>query len=155
VLPASEPGFPDRGAAFLHFRRQPQPLSGTHHRPGLPGRAVAGNQVEVTGRLRGLVVRERVMRRRIVAGNWKLHGDRAFAHALMDAIAAEPAPEGVERVVLPPLPYLAHLVDGYAGKGIAPGSQDVSVNEQDAYTGEASAAMLADLCARYGPVRHS
>ncbi|HVK52555.1 MAG TPA: triose-phosphate isomerase, partial [Pseudoxanthomonas sp.] len=26
------------------------------------------------------------MRRKIVAGNWKLHGDRAFAHQLVDAI---------------------------------------------------------------------
>jgi hypothetical protein len=32
------------------------------------------------------------MRRRIVAGNWKLHGDRAFAHALLDEIAASPRP---------------------------------------------------------------
>ena len=34
------------------------------------------------------------MRSRIVAGNWKLHGDHAFAHALMDAIVAgqRPAP---------------------------------------------------------------
>ena len=28
------------------------------------------------------------MRRKIVAGNWKLHGDRQFAYALMDEIAA-------------------------------------------------------------------
>ncbi|MDG6349198.1 triose-phosphate isomerase [Luteimonas sp. 8-5] len=95
------------------------------------------------------------MRRRIVAGNWKLHGDRAFAHALLDAIAAVPAPERVERVVLPPLPYLADLVQGYAGKGISLGSQDVSVNEKGAYTGEVSAAMLADVGARYGLVGHS
>ena len=44
------------------------------------------------------------MRRRIVAANWKMHGDRAFAHALLEAIVAEPAPAGVE-------PYRAkHLV---------------------------------------------
>ena len=43
------------------------------------------------------------MRRRIVIGNWKLHGDRAFAHRLVDAIAAVPAAAGVERVILPPL----------------------------------------------------
>ena len=46
------------------------------------------------------------MRRKIVAGNWKLHGDRAFARALMDDIVAAAAPAGVERVILPPLPYL-------------------------------------------------
>jgi triosephosphate isomerase len=95
------------------------------------------------------------MRRRIVAGNWKLHGDHAFAHALMEALVAVPAPAGVERVVLPPLPYLADLVHGYAAKGISFGAQDVSANEKGAYTGEVSAAMLADVGARYGLVGHS
>jgi triosephosphate isomerase len=95
------------------------------------------------------------MRRRIVAGNWKLHGDHAFAHALMEAIASAPAPAGVERVVLPPLPYLADLVDRYGPAGIALGAQDVSSNEKGAYTGEVSAAMLVDVGARYGLVGHS
>ena len=95
------------------------------------------------------------MRRRIVAGNWKLHGDRAFAHGLMDAIAAVPSPVGVERVVLPPLPYLVDLVERYAASDIAFGAQDVSANERGAYTGEVSAAMLVDVGARYGLVGHS
>src|SRR5687768_484416 len=95
------------------------------------------------------------MRRRIVAGNWKLHGDHAFAHALLDALAAAPAPAGVERVVLPPLPYLGDLVEQYGGSGIAFGAQDVSANEKGAYTGEVSASMLVDVGARYGLVGHS
>ena len=40
------------------------------------------------------------MRRKIVAGNWKLHGDRAFATALVDAIAAVPAKDGAVRFYL-------------------------------------------------------
>jgi triosephosphate isomerase len=93
------------------------------------------------------------MRRRIVAGNWKLHGDRAFAHALLDAVVAG-APRDVELVVLPPLPYLSGLVADY-GDRIAFGAQDVSANEKGAYTGEVSAAMLRDVGARYGLVGHS
>ena len=93
------------------------------------------------------------MRRRIVAGNWKLHGNRAFAHALLDALTTESAPVGVELVVLPPLPYLGELVDRY--RTIAFGAQDVSDNEQGAYTGEVSASMLVDVGARYGLVGHS
>ncbi len=93
------------------------------------------------------------LRRRIVAGNWKLHGNRAFAHALLDAIAAVPAPVGVELVVLPPLPFLGGLVDRY--RTIAFGAQDVSANEQGAYTGEVSASMLVDVGARFGLVGHS
>ena len=89
------------------------------------------------------------MRRRIVAGNWKLHGDHAFAHALLDALVAVPAPAGVERVVLPPLPYLGDLVARYAASDIAFGAQDVSANERGAYTGEVSAAMHSTAtCAR-------
>ncbi len=95
------------------------------------------------------------MRKTIVAGNWKLHGDRAFAHRLVDAIAATPAPAGVERVILPPLPYLGELVERCAASDLRFGAQDVSANEQGAYTGEVSATMLADIGARYGLVGHS
>ncbi|MEO6264087.1 MAG: triose-phosphate isomerase [Luteimonas sp.] len=93
------------------------------------------------------------MRRRIVVGNWKLHGDRAFARGLLDALTAEAAPAGVELVVLPPLPYLGELIDRY--RTIAFGAQDVSANEKGAYTGEVSASMLADVGAKYGLVGHS
>ena len=95
------------------------------------------------------------MRRRIVAGNWKLHGDRQFAINLLDAVAAAEVPAGVERIILPPLPYLGELVQRYGGRGLQFGAQDVSANERGAYTGEVSAAMLADVGVRYGLVGHS
>lgn len=95
------------------------------------------------------------MRRRIVAGNWKLHGDRRFAAALLDAVAAVPAPDGVERVILPPLTYLGELVHAYGRQGLDFGSQDVSAYNQGAYTGEVSADMLLDVGAKYGLVGHS
>jgi triosephosphate isomerase len=95
------------------------------------------------------------MRRRIVAGNWKLHGDRRFACALVEELAAVAAPPGVERIVLPPLPYLGELVERFGERGLAFGAQDVSENEKGAYTGEVSAAMLLDVGARYGLVGHS
>jgi triosephosphate isomerase (TIM) len=95
------------------------------------------------------------MRRRIVAGNWKLHGDRDFATALLDEVVAAPAPAGVERVVLPPFPYLAELVGRYGASGLQFGAQDVSEHARGAWTGEVSAAMLADVGARYVLVGHS
>ena len=94
-------------------------------------------------------------RRRIVAGNWKLHGDRRFAGDLLDAITAEAAPVGVERIILPPMPYLGELVHGYGARGVEFGAQDVSAREKGAYTGEVSAAMLMDVGARFGLVGHS
>jgi triosephosphate isomerase len=94
------------------------------------------------------------MRERHVIGNWKLYGNRAFAHALVDAVAAA-LPRGVAIGMLPPLPYLGELVDRYADTDISFGAQDVSANTQGAFTGEVSAAMLADVGARFGCVGHS
>ncbi|MFY2765174.1 triose-phosphate isomerase [Arenimonas sp. MALMAid1274] len=95
------------------------------------------------------------MRQKIVAGNWKLHGDRAFARQLLDAVASAPAAAGVEIAILPPLPYLAELVAAYGPRGLAFGAQDLGVNEQGAYTGETSGRMLLDVGARYALVGHS
>ncbi|AUZ54820.1 MULTISPECIES: triose-phosphate isomerase [Stenotrophomonas] len=95
------------------------------------------------------------MRRTIVAGNWKLHGSRQFATELVGQVAAGLPLQGVELVILPPLPYLGDLVEDFEGTALAFGSQDVSSNEKGAYTGEVSAAMLVDVGARYGLVGHS
>jgi triosephosphate isomerase (TIM) len=104
------------------------------------------------------LVSELVMRRKIVAGNWKLHGSRAFATELVDAIAAglhADGSNGVDVVVLPPLPYLSDLVEDFEGQPLLFGAQDVSANEKGAFTGEVSATMLVDIGARYGLVGHS
>ncbi len=94
-------------------------------------------------------------RRRIVAGNWKLHGDRRFSHELLDAVVAAEVASGVERIILPPLPYLGELAASYADSGLAFGAQDVSAKQSGAYTGEVSAAMLVEVGARYTLVGHS
>jgi len=94
------------------------------------------------------------MRRKIVAGNWKLQGSRDFAAALVAAIKAE-APARVDLIVLPPYPYLGDVLAHCAGSEIAVGAQDVSAHAKGAYTGEVAAAMLADVGARYTLVGHS
>ena len=94
------------------------------------------------------------MRSRIVAGNWKLHGSRAFASELV-ARVVESLPDGVEVVVLPPLPYLGDLAEDFEDHPIAFGAQDVSSNQEGAYTGEVSAKMLVDVGASFGLVGHS
>lgn len=95
------------------------------------------------------------MRRRIVAGNWKLHGDRAFAQALIDALVAARRPDDVEILLLPPAPYIGELAAHYANRGLAFGAQDVSPNDSGAYTGEVSAAMVHDVGGQYALVGHS
>ncbi|HPA01306.1 MAG TPA: triose-phosphate isomerase [Chiayiivirga sp.] len=95
------------------------------------------------------------MRRRIVAGNWKLNGDRAFAHRLVQEIVAAPVPPGVERIVLPPLPYLAELAAAHRDAALAFGAQDLDIHRQGAYTGEVSGAMLREVGAVCVLVGHS
>lgn len=95
------------------------------------------------------------MRKRLVAGNWKMHGDRAFAAALLDALVAAARPAGVEVAVMPPMPYLGELALRYRDAGLSFGAQDLSEHDAGAYTGEVSGAMLADVGCRYVLVGHS
>ncbi|MEE7547420.1 triose-phosphate isomerase [Xanthomonas sp. Kuri4-1] len=95
------------------------------------------------------------MRRNIVAGNWKLHGSRHFASTLVGRLAAALPLPGVEVVVLPPLPYLSDLIADHEHAALSFGAQDVSSNQEGAYTGEVSARMLVDVGATYGLVGHS
>jgi triosephosphate isomerase len=95
------------------------------------------------------------MRKKLVAGNWKMHGSRSMAEALVGEIAAA-RPTDVDVLVLPPFPYLHGLAQRCAESGVGIGAQDVSEHEgQGAYTGEVSAAMLADVGAQWTLVGHS
>jgi len=106
-------------------------------------------------------------RRPLVAGNWKLNGNRAASHALVSAVADGLATVGLGPTMLaaatapldvllcPPFVYLAELVELAAGRHLHIGAQDVAVEETGAFTGEVSAAMLHDVGCRYAIVGHS
>ena len=93
---------------------------------------------------------------RLVAGNWKMHGGRETNQSLLDAlmkgVGAKP---GVQCAVCPPFPFLAQVGERLRGSPIALGAQTASEHAQGAYTGEVSAAMLAELGCRYVIVGHS
>jgi triosephosphate isomerase len=93
---------------------------------------------------------------RLVAGNWKMHGNRASNRALLDAVVAGIEPlEGVECAVCVPYPYLGEVAERLAKTRLAWGAQNVSEHAQGAFTGEVSAAMLAEFGCRYVLVGHS
>jgi triosephosphate isomerase len=94
------------------------------------------------------------VRRLLVAGNWKMHGTRASAEALVAAVVAK-LPKSADAAVLPPFPYVAALIEKHAGSGLAFGAQDLSEHAQGAYTGEVSAAMLKDVGCTYVLAGHS
>jgi len=94
-------------------------------------------------------------RTRLVAGNWKMHGSRETIRALLDAIVAGVDAAGAQCAICPPFPYLAQVAERLRGTPIAWGAQNVAEHAQGAYTGEVSAAMLAEFGCRYVIVGHS
>src|ERR1700728_5263951 len=95
------------------------------------------------------------MRRKLVAGNWKMHGSRAENAPLIEAILAAPNLESVDCVVCPPMVYLSELARMLRGAAVKLGAQNVSAETHGAYTGEVSAAMLKDVGCHYVIVGHS
>ncbi len=94
------------------------------------------------------------MRRKLVAGNWKMHGSHAANAELLAGIVAA-RPFGCDVAVCVPFPYLSEAAVALAGSDIRWGAQDCSAHEQGAYTGEVSAAMLHEFGCRYVIVGHS
>jgi triosephosphate isomerase len=95
------------------------------------------------------------MRKKFVAGNWKMHGSQSMANAVVGDIVAG-KPDSIDVAVFPPYPYIASLAWQFAKTGLGLGGQDVSEHEgQGAYTGEVSAAMLTDVGAQWILVGHS
>jgi len=96
------------------------------------------------------------MRERLVAGNWKMHGNRASNLALLDSVLAGIGGlRGVGCAVCVPFPYLGEVALRLKGTVLAWGAQNVSEHAQGAYTGEVSAPMLAEFGCRYVLVGHS
>lgn len=96
------------------------------------------------------------MRNRFVIGNWKLNGSLATNALLLDALKAGVAAKtGGSCGVCVPAPYLAQVQAALSGSVIGWGAQDASRMEVGAYTGEVSAAMVAEFGARFVLVGHS
>ena len=94
------------------------------------------------------------MRRKLVVGNWKMNGNRLTNTELLAGIE-EAGPYVAEVVVCAPFPYLSEVALSLQGKRTAWGAQDCSAHEGGAYTGEVSAAMLAEFGCRFVIVGHS
>ena len=96
------------------------------------------------------------MRKPLVVGNWKMHGNAAGIRSLMtELIQAEAAFAGAEVGVCPPFVFLPLVTELCAGSSIRVGAQNLSQHDRGAFTGEVSAAMLAELGADYVLVGHS
>jgi triosephosphate isomerase len=88
-------------------------------------------------------------RRQLVAGNWKMNGDKALVGQMQKHIAAADL-KNMDVVICPPFPYLG-LFDSEQKLG----SQDISQFDSGAHTGEVSVAMLNEFNCQYVIVGHS
>lgn len=95
------------------------------------------------------------MRKKLVAGNWKMNGSLRQNEVLLSDISAAVPELTCEVAVFPPYPYLAQSQLALAGSGVALGAQSVSEYTQGAFTGEVSASMLAEFGCRYVLLGHS
>lgn len=97
-------------------------------------------------------------RRPLVAGNWKMHKLPSEAPAWTREFLAGLAglePLACDVALMVPFTHLAGMARLAFGTPVALGSQDVSAHAEGAYTGEVSAAMVADTGAAYAVVGHS
>lgn len=96
------------------------------------------------------------MRKKLVAGNWKMNGSKAMVESLLKALLADSGEsDTVDLAVFPPFPYLQRTQKMLRGSSIAWGGQTLNPAPSGAFTGEVSAAMLLDFGCRYVLVGHS
>lgn len=96
------------------------------------------------------------MRRKLIAGNWKMNGSVSANASLLAEISAGGVDVAkADVLVCPPFPYLTQALDKVQGTAIAVGAQDCSVHDAGAYTSEVSAAMLRDVGCTYVILGHS
>src|SRR5258707_2548125 len=96
------------------------------------------------------------MRRRVIAGNWKMYktlaDTRAFFSSFLPLVAAA---KHCDIVVAPPFTAISTAVEAAKGSSVAIAGQNVSWSKEGAFTGEVSAPMLAEAGCRHVIIGHS
>ena len=95
------------------------------------------------------------MKKKLIAGNWKMNGSLAANEALVKALIAGLGAPACQVALCAPSIYLAQMQSLLLGSAIDLGAQDVSAQEAGAFTGEIAGAMLKEFGVRYCLVGHS
>lgn len=97
------------------------------------------------------------MRKKIVAGNWKMNLTLDEANGLLNELVQREnnKPSGVEMIIHPPFVYIAKFTEQLNNSNISLGAQNCSSYTSGAYTGEISAEMIASCGAQYVIIGHS
>ncbi len=95
------------------------------------------------------------MRKKIIAGNWKMNKTPAEAAELAAAIVKNSTGAGCDVVVCPTAVCIPGVVAETAGSNVEVGAQNVHFKESGAYTGELAANMLTGAGVKYVIIGHS
>jgi triosephosphate isomerase len=96
------------------------------------------------------------MRKKIVAGNWKMNTSISKGEQLSAEIAEKSKNvKGVLLIVAPPFTHLTTVAGKLDGSQVALSAQNCAAETSGAYTGEVAASMVADTGAKYCILGHS
>ena len=95
------------------------------------------------------------MRKKIIAGNWKMNMTVTEAKALCDKLLPLVNTDAVDVVFCVPAIDIVPVVEKLQGSKISVGAENLCFEESGAYTGEISANMLVDAGVKYVIMGHS
>ena len=95
------------------------------------------------------------MRKKIIAGNWKMNKTPSEAKALVEAIKEKTAGAACDVVVCPTAICIPNAIEAAKGSDIAVGAQNVHFEESGAFTGELAGNMLKEAGVKYVIIGHS
>ena len=95
------------------------------------------------------------MRRKIIAGNWKMNKTPSEAVALVNELKDLVKNDDVDVVYCVPAIDIVPVVEAVKGTNVKVGAENMYFEESGAYTGEISAAMLKDAGVEYVIIGHS
>lgn len=93
--------------------------------------------------------------KKIIVANWKMNGSLAFIETFIPSLASALATTPHHIIICPPFPFLPSLGAALRGTSARIGAQNCHTAPQGAFTGEVSAAMLADMGCQAVIVGHS
>ncbi|MDL4839304.1 triose-phosphate isomerase [Aquibacillus rhizosphaerae] len=96
------------------------------------------------------------MRKKVIAGNWKMNKVLSEAEKFVATTKDNiPTSDKVESVICAPFPYLAALVERAKGSDVKIAAQNMHYEANGAFTGEVSPVMLKDIGVTYVVIGHS
>ena len=95
------------------------------------------------------------MRKKIIAGNWKMNKTASEATSLVEAIKAKVADAKCDVVVCPTAICIPAAVAAANGSNIEVGAQNVHFEKSGAFTGELAGNMLTEAGVKYVIIGHS